>query len=85
MDEQKSSGSVFGIVIVILVLIIGGIYLWNRQAKTPSEDTTGGNVEEQIPTEEQLSGTQASLETQSTSTELESIETDLNATSFTDL
>ncbi len=47
--EQKSNGALIGLIIIIIILILGGIYLWNQNKKTSPEpaietsQTTGEN------------------------------------------
>ena len=42
MEPQKSNGALIGSVIIIVILIIGGIYLWQKTVKEkpapPSDD-----------------------------------------------
>ncbi|OGI95554.1 hypothetical protein A2917_03315 [Candidatus Nomurabacteria bacterium RIFCSPLOWO2_01_FULL_42_17] len=42
--EKKSNGSLVGLVVIIIILIIGGIYIWMSNPKgaeqTPSENLT---------------------------------------------
>ncbi len=33
MEPQKSNGPLIGAIIIVVILVIGGIYLWQRTAK----------------------------------------------------
>ncbi len=39
--DQKSNGALVGLIIIIIILVLGGIYLWkvNLNKTTPSENT----------------------------------------------
>jgi hypothetical protein len=46
--ENKSNSALIGVVVVILVLVIGGWYVWKSQSETPSPyevNTTEQNTE----------------------------------------
>ena len=74
--EQKSMGSLVGILIILVVIILGGWYFLNqRSQEVPFLD------EENVRAEASINA----LETQGTSDELDSIEADLNATDLSDL
>jgi len=43
--QQKSNGALIGSIIIIIILIIGGVYMWqNRpeESPVPPENTLGG-------------------------------------------
>lgn len=65
--EKKSNGALVGSIIIILILIVGGIYLWQKKtaedSDTPKEDV-------------QLEGT-TELETELNSIDLDSLDEDL--------
>ena len=80
---QAGNGSTMGIIIVIIVLIVGAIYvLKSREASAPTDSEA---IEDDIPSDESLSSTESSLSSQSDSDEINSIETDLNANSYSNL
>ncbi len=35
--EQKSNGALVGLIVIITILILGGVYLWNQNQKNNSE------------------------------------------------
>lgn len=41
MDDQKSNGALIGLIIIVIILVLGGIYLWkvSLNKTTPSENT----------------------------------------------
>ena len=61
--EKKSNGALIGLIIIILLLVIGGIYVWqsNKDALRETEATV---VTEEDSTE--LDSLEASLETTDT-------------------
>ena len=68
-------GPMIGIVIIIVLLILGGLYYWGE--KGMRSDDAGLSADEVLNQEDSVT---ASLEVQSDSTSLSSIEADLNAT-----
>ena len=40
--ETKSSGSVVGLVVIIIILVIGGIYIWTSNKNTLGKPSTPG-------------------------------------------
>ncbi|MBI1974421.1 MAG: hypothetical protein HYS51_01000 [Candidatus Zambryskibacteria bacterium] len=78
MDEQNtnmnqpsgsSSGPIVGIIIILIVIILAGLYFWGQRGSMPN-DTNAENTE--VSTE--------SISTQSDSDDAASIENDLNNT-----
>ena len=51
--EKKSNGALIGSIIIIIILIIGGIYLWKTGKKAPL-DTNMENSEESLDLEADL-------------------------------
>lgn len=79
--QTKSTGAIIGSIIIIVVLIIGGLYLWGKQIV--EKETQSTMTPEQI-----LSETDAvtdSLKNQGTSNKISDIETDLNSTDLNNL
>lgn len=72
--DKKSSGPLIGIIIIIVVLLVGGLYFWMTKIATIPEET-GTDTEAVV---EQLS-------TQSASDEISAIEADLDATDLENL
>jgi len=76
-EENGGLGATIGSVIVIVVLILGGFYLWSQK---------NANIEalldEPLPESDE---TLTALQAQSTSDNIESIENDLNATDLENL
>lgn len=74
---NKSSGPVIGIVIIVVVLVLGGLYFW------------GERIVNEQPTPEEIIGapdqTLENLNMQGTSDEINAIESDLNATNLQNL
>lgn len=65
--EPKSTGPVIGIVIIILIIVLGGLYFWGQRAdQNIMEETQNAELEM----------------TQSESDDLTSIEADLNSADF---
>ncbi|MFA5840880.1 MAG: hypothetical protein WC847_01225 [Candidatus Paceibacterota bacterium] len=36
--EKKSNGALIGLIVIVVILIIGGIYMWQSKVKTTLED-----------------------------------------------
>lgn len=70
-----TTGPIIGIIIIVAVLVIGGLYFWGSKL---SKETQDSMTPEEIVAEEDAART--ALETQSTSDTVESIEEDLNIT-----
>ena len=81
---QKQMGPIFGIVIIVILLILGGFYFWGAQLSDDSQiqDKTEMTAEE-ITNQEDTA--LENLERQSNSDELSDIEADLNATDLDSL
>lgn len=77
-SENRPAGPVIGAVIIILILVVGALYFWgaklNKEANQTPEDIL--NAEDQ---------TVDQLQTQSTSTEIDDINVDLNVTDLNNL
>jgi len=75
-QEKKSNGALIGSIIIILVLIIGGIYVWTTQMKTEVPDTM--MMDEQQNTAQDAAAIEAY-------DSLSGIEQDINNTQSTDV
>jgi len=73
--DQETKGPLVGIVIIIILLIIGGVYLWQSRT-TPEAIPQTSTSTDQIVNQ---------LGRQSTSTDLADIEADVNATNLDSL
>lgn len=72
--EKKSNGALFGSIVIIIILIIGGIYLWKTSSSRFSTN----------PSTQTEQGTQASVNDSSQiQGDLGNIEADLNSTDLT--
>jgi len=67
MDDQKGNGALVGSIIIIVILIIGGIYLWKTSLSNRTVRV------EQAVTEEDASAA-ADIETELDSMDLESLD-----------
>jgi ABC-type Na+ efflux pump permease subunit len=61
--EKKSNGALFGLIVILIILIIGGIYVWQSKMKSALE---GQNI-------------QSENVTPADSDELNTLEQDLNS------
>ncbi len=61
--EKKSNGALIGSIVIIIILIIGGIYIWQSKVKNTLEQKKIQLQENVVPTD---------------TTELNTLETDLN-------
>lgn len=73
--ERESKGPVVGIVVIIVLLILGGVYLWQSK----SVETPVNNGDQTASTTDEMT---ANLSTQGSSTDPKDIEADVNATSY---
>jgi len=64
--EQKSNGALIGLIVIVIILIIGGIYLWQTSLKDNTTESTLGTSEDS-----------AQLEADVNSIDLESLDSDL--------
>ncbi|HEY4490180.1 MAG TPA: hypothetical protein VJC12_02900 [Candidatus Paceibacterota bacterium] len=71
-ENPKSIGPAIGIIIIIAIIVLGGLYFWNQRQKQ--------NINPQTPASEDEVTNQ--LQAQSSSDELDSIDADAKATNF---
>jgi len=43
--EKKSSGALIGLIVIIIILVIGGIYMWMSNKNTANKDKTNNQIE----------------------------------------
>lgn len=67
MEDKKPMGSIMSIIVIVVVLALGAYYFMKQVPP---------------PTEEQPDSTVTTLSTQSTSTEIDAIQKDLDSTNF---
>ncbi|OGD68463.1 hypothetical protein A2996_01595 [Candidatus Campbellbacteria bacterium RIFCSPLOWO2_01_FULL_34_15] len=60
-DNQKSTGSIVGIIIVVIILVLGGFYFWGQKLDKNGDDTI--NTEETATTTEETADIEADLGT----------------------
>lgn len=72
--EKEAKGPIIGIVVIIILLILGGVYLWQSNTFAPAEQTV---VSDDPMTQD--------LATQSTSTALEDIDADVSNTNLNNI
>jgi FtsZ-interacting cell division protein ZipA len=80
MEQQKSSiGGIIGTIIIIALIILGGLYFWGKRIEE-------SKAKQQVATDDTLlSQDQANEANVSSADDLNSIQADLNATSFDNL
>lgn len=71
--EKKSTGPTIGLIIVVLVIILGGLYFWSKQTKENSDTNMMAEQEAMM------------IKEQGSSDEVGDIEADLNATNLDNL
>jgi len=74
--EERSIGGLIGIIIIVAILVIGGLYFWGKQIN--DAQTAQEILDQPDPQTE-------SLEAQGSSDDIESIENDLEATELENL
>ena len=74
--EKKSNGALIGLAIIVIILIIGGIYMWQTQGQGSKQDLNQD-------TEQTQSGaavtTQDSTDLNNLDKDLESVDTNIDA------
>ncbi len=84
--EQSALPVILGVIIVLLVLVLGGLYLWGTTlgpAPLPADESLRPTAEENNEPESNTADAQVqALETVSTSNSLEAIEADVEATNL---
>jgi uncharacterized protein HemX len=75
-QEKKSHGALIGSIIIIIILIIGGIYVWQSQIKTIQQK----KAEEKILQDQTQAEIQAQAITEEDTNDLETLDQDLNNT-----
>ena len=68
--EKKSHGALIGSIIVIVILIIGGLYIWQSKVKAPATTVDTNQLPPATPTP---------IDTTSATDELNTLEQDLNS------
>jgi len=68
--EKKSHGALIGSIIVIVILIIGGLYIWQSKVKAPGTPVDTNQLPPATPTP---------IDTTSATDELNTLEQDLNS------
>lgn len=64
--EKKSDGALVGLIIIVIILIIGGIYIWqSKTARAPIQSETAAPNDENLV---ELNSLEADLETIDTDT-----------------
>ena len=81
---QSQVGPVIGIIIIVIVLALGGLYVWGTQLNRTenSESEVGPTNQTAEDISQAPDPTLDNLQTQSTSDELDTIEDDLDTTSL---
>lgn len=84
MEQNKSGiGGIIGTVIIISIIILGGLYFWGKRIEESKlkQDLVSDNMENAVTEQNEA----AAIKSVSNSDDLNSIEADLNATSFSNL
>ena len=45
MEEKKPNGAMLGLIVIVIILIIGGIYIWQASVSKPSVENPIGTTE----------------------------------------
>jgi hypothetical protein len=72
-NNENSAGPIIGLVIILALIILGGLYFWNERG----DMNPAGTVPNTASTNESIT---ASIEAQSNSDEIDSIQADLDST-----
>lgn len=81
-QNKSSIGGIIGIIIIIAVIILGGLYFWGKRIEEAKikEDLVSGNIED-----DSLVNEAAVIRSVNSSDDLNSIEADLNNTNLNGL
>ena len=71
--EKKMNGAMVGLIIIIVILVLGGIYIWQSKVKTLPEGTLQGEVVSPED-EEELNSLEQDLDSVNTDIEANVIE-----------
>ena len=83
IEKNKSSGALIGTIIVLIVIILGGIYLWSTRIQPAVEQKFSPTEAEQtVQATADTNATVEQLAVQSPSDDTASIASDLNATNI---
>lgn len=84
-EEKSSWGSAIGIILIVAVIIIGGLYFWGQKIDERMSEYEAGDVTVEDILNAPDSQLEALSEEQSTSTDITDIEEDLNTTDLDEL
>ena len=77
-SEPKSTGSIIGAIIIIIVLIIGGLYFWGQELDQKQTIDKEILTEEIVPETTDIEADLDALNTEELDVELESIDLELS-------
>jgi len=84
-DHHSHIGPILGVLIVVLVLILGGLYLWGGTISDTEEMVEPGPIENNEPETVRAKADEQILNTTSPSDEIGAIEADLESTNLDEL
>lgn len=84
-EEKSSWGSAIGIILIVAVIIIGGLYFWGQKIDERLSEYEGQNITVEDILNAPDSQLEALSEEQSTSTDITDIESDLDMTDLDNL
>ena len=84
-DHHSHIGPILGVLIVVLVLILGGLYLWGGTISETGEMVEPQSIENNEPETVRAEADEQILNTTSSSDEIEAIEADLESTELDEL
>lgn len=87
LEEKSSWGSAIGIILIVAIIVIGGLYFWGQKIDERLSEFESNNTD--ITVEDILNAPDSQLEAlseeQSTSTDITDIEEDLDTTNLDNL
>lgn len=81
--NNQSTGPIIGLIIILAIILIGGIYFWSSRINSKTDMTSDNN--QNPPANNGESVSPEAIRNQSSSDETESIEADLNAFNGADI
>ncbi len=78
-SEKKSNGALIGLIVIVVILVIGGIYMW--QVKLHKDDTQVPLSSEQTTTTQSVTA-QDSQDLDTLDKDLDSVDTNIDASAI---
>ncbi|MHB0978337.1 MAG: hypothetical protein ACYC1K_02980 [Minisyncoccota bacterium] len=78
-NGEGSIGPVIALIIILAVIVLGGLYFWGQRTSNNTTDIYGNPISTSTPTGTPTSDTSAAIDADLKATDLNSLDTELNA------